>query len=186
MSRRAVAGLLVVLLAILAYAKRPMPESDRLRKRCPLLGLNLGVAPFVTRFMTDDDLARVCGRDTVFDPTTGRCVVRRACDIDLSGVRFRSFPKVLREGECRSRGCSFDESKNRCDARLECRYPQPFCEANPNCTHTRLGCKYRSLSDFRPIRTCGTTRAKDVLADASSLCGPGTTFHKKRSVCEAA
>lgn len=182
-------ALVVATIALFATIARPPVDVDGTGyvRRCARWGWNLGLSSFATTYLTHEDLARACGRDTTLDAATRTCVprARRVCDVDMSVPRFRDFPEFLRVGECQQRGCSFDDVGNRCDARKECRvaHKKEWCVRNPNCAWSdRTMCRHRSLADDLVLRTgCGAEAVDDPVA---SLCGPGTTFHAARGVCE--
>jgi len=182
--------LVVATIALLAAFVRPPIDVDGTGyvRRCARWGWNLGLSSFATTYLTNQELARACGRDTTFDVATRMCVprTRRACDVDMSVPRFLDFPEFLREGECQQRGCSFDRDRNRCDARRECRvaHRREWCDRNPNCAWSdRTMCRPRGAPPDLMLRT-GCGGGEDAMDPVATLCGPGTTFHAARGVCE--
>lgn len=190
---RVAAVVLGTAVVAVALALRFLVERDRdvdatgYVRTCARWGLNVGLSPFATTYLRNEDLAAVCGRDTTFDAATQLCVPRepRVCDVDLSTPQWATYPEMLRAGACQQRGCSFDPERNRCDTQRECTnaVTEDWCDANPNCAwHGGTVCTYRTSRPAVALRTgCG---ADAEVRPASALCGPGTRFHAARGTCE--
>lgn len=181
---------LSILVLVLVFVVERDVDSDGTGyvKTCAAIGLNLGVGRvFSTTYIRHADLEKVCGRDTIYDRSSQKCLPRDTpiCDeIDLSTPEWQSFPSRLREGECQQNGCSYDKFEQRCDTRLECvnAVRKEWCDKNPNCMW--LGgttCRHRSTPE--PVLRTGCGGGAEIVP-ASTLCGTGTHFHETRRTCE--